>query len=106
MAFTGLAVVFWLDYAYRILNLARSRSDDRLLLSTGSQFVWIERLSRFRTVLTIILWLAITFHGLLVLNQGQKCPFRVPDRVQRYADALYGDKNPQECRTHAAPRGS
>ncbi|WP_315826105.1 hypothetical protein [Bradyrhizobium sp. SZCCHNG3015] len=93
----SLTSYYLVDWNYRKYCVANDTQDPSLAREALLQFVWIERLTRVRSLLFLAYCALVGFHALLVFN-SHSCWFIPSDTLQASAETVYGEYTPvPEC---------
>jgi len=94
IAALSIGIVYWVDDVGGDFSYARQQQDNELLTRAERRFGWIERLTRLRLVLVVVLWVMVGAQALLYFNSFG-CWFNMPPNVQSWAQWVYGDRLPE-----------
>lgn len=92
-ATTALGVRYWIQHASIKLDFAKEIKNQELEEKAQTQFFWIEKLSRAGQIFAILYSFG-AFGHLALLANSQHCRFSLPDNVQSWARAVYGNFAP------------
>jgi hypothetical protein len=94
IAVLSLLIVFLVDSVSGKYSIAAKNNDEATFAIAERDFGRIERLVRFRFILTIILWSLAGAQAVLYFDNS-KCWFRIPPNVVAWGEWAYGEKMPQ-----------
>ncbi|HKZ03698.1 MAG TPA: SEC-C domain-containing protein [Pyrinomonadaceae bacterium] len=87
----SLAIVFWIDWAYKKRSAAERTGDAKLHAESDSDFGHIERLARVRTIVFVLYLALVGFQAALYFNH-RGCWLVMPDKVAAWAEAIFRDR--------------